>query len=140
MRMCEISNEVLTSSGFVINDGDMYAKGELEADQVAVDCGYESFEDMHEQNPDSCYYTEWEDPEDWYDLSDIEDSDADFMPVYHDQIETLDDVVMITRFCPFRLVPSVMAIEFGEAMVSLGRWSSFCAPQLSTQPIQFILP
>jgi hypothetical protein len=138
--MCEISGDILTLSGFVIYDGDMYAKGELEADQIAVDCGYESWEDMYEQNPDSCYYTEWEEPTEWYDESDLTDTDADFQPVYHDQVEILDDVIMITRFCPFRLVPVQIIEDFAERMVELGRWSAYCIPFQSTKPIQFYLP
>lgn len=140
MRVCEITNEILTHSGFVIYGGEMYAIDEEAVEILARNEGYSLWKEMHKANPEECYYTEWEDPLDWYDLSDIEDSDADYMPVYHDKLELDSDMITIYRFCPFRLVPSVMADEFGEQMVNLGRWSAYCVPQLCTQPIQFVLP
>lgn len=138
MRTCEITNQVLTHEGFVIYDGEMYAATEEAAEQIAKDAGYESWAEMHAENPETCYWTEWDDCEDWYD-GQFEEG-VDYIPVYHDQLELDDDMITIYRFCPFRLVPSVMAMEFGDRMVSLGRWSSYCIPQLCTQPIQFILP
>jgi hypothetical protein len=61
-RQCSVTGEGM-NEGWVFGDGDKYAKYEHDAWGIASDYGYESIDDAY--NDDACYWTEWEDEDDY---------------------------------------------------------------------------
>lgn len=61
-RQCDITGEGM-NEGWVLGDGQDYAKYEAGAIELARQYGYESLEDAF--NDDVCYWTSWEDEDDY---------------------------------------------------------------------------
>ena len=68
------------------------------------------------------------------------DDELHFVLVFHDRLTIFEDIIKISPWCSFRLVPECIAEEFAEAMLQTGKWSNYVIPQLAfSKPIQFIL-
>jgi hypothetical protein len=136
MKSCEITGAPITGSAFHFEDGFLVRHRENADLRAWEEYGFKTFRELSESQPDKFYEVSFPNPEEWYSM----DDELHFVLVFHDRLTIFEDIIKISPWCSFRLVPECIAEEFAEAMLQTGKWSNYVIPQLAfSKPIQFIL-